>query len=111
MALSHQLLPIGIASAVMGVAAGLVEATSATLILRRVPEHARGPAVGLLLSAIFLGQFLNPWVVDPLRHAYGIQGAFVAVGVAFLVLAGVLMMAQHLLTPAPAEPAQSGAGA
>jgi MFS family permease len=100
MALSHQLLQIGLASAVMGIAAGLVEATAATLILRRVHEHARGPAIGLLLSAIFLGQFLNPWVVDPLRHAFGIQGAFVAVGVVFLLLAGVLMLGHQRMAPA-----------
>jgi MFS family permease len=108
MAMSHELVPIGIASAVMGIAAGLVEATAATLILRRVHEHARGPAVGLLLSAIFLGQFLNPWVVDPLRHAFGIQGAFVAVGVAFLVLAGVLVLGRQRMSLAPSEPARTG---
>jgi MFS family permease len=95
MALSHGLLAIGAGSALMGVAAGLVEATAATVILSRVSEHARPPAVGLLLSAIFLGQFLNPWVVDPLRHALGIQGAFIAVGIAFLAMA-VLLAISHV---------------
>ena len=90
MALSHDALTIGTGSALMGVAAGLVEATSATVILGRVSEHSRAPAIGLLLSAIFLGQFLNPWVVDPLRQAFGIHGAFIAVGVAFLAMAVVL---------------------
>jgi MFS family permease len=90
MALSHGALTIGTGSALMGVAAGLVEATSATVILGRVSEHSRAPAIGLLLSAIFLGQFLNPWVVDPLRQAFGIHGAFIAVGVAFLAMAIVL---------------------
>ena len=90
MALSHGVLTIGAGSALMGVAAGLVEATSATVILSRVSEHSRAPAVGLLLSAIFLGQFLNPWAVDPLRSAFGIHGAFIAVAVAFLAMAVVL---------------------
>lgn len=111
MAMSHQLIQIGVASAVMGVAAGLVEATAATLILRRVHEHARGPAVGLLLSAIFLGQFLNPWVVDPLRHAFGIQGAFIAIGVGFLLLAGILMLGHQRLCAAGGEATQARAPA
>ena len=90
MAMSDSVWTIGGGSALMGVAAGLVEATSATVILSRVSAHARDHAVGLLLSAVFLGQFLNPWVVDPLRQAFGIHGAFIAVGVAFLALAIVL---------------------
>ncbi len=90
MALSHSALTIGAGSALMGVAAGLVEATAATVILARVSEHTRAPAIGVLLSAIFLGQFLNPWVIDPLRQAFGIHGAFIAVGVAFLAMAAVL---------------------
>jgi hypothetical protein len=90
MALSHGVWTIGAGSALMGIAAGLVEATSATVILSRVSEQVRAPAVGFLLSAVFLGQFLNPWLVDPLREAFGIHGAFIAVGVAFLALAVVL---------------------
>jgi MFS family permease len=93
MALAHQLSQIALGSALMGVSAGLVEASAATLILGRVPLHARAPAIGLLLSAVFLGQFLNPWVVDPLRHAFGIHGAFIAVGTAFVALAIVLAVA------------------
>jgi MFS family permease len=95
MAAGHGLPAVATGAAVMGVAAGLVEATLATLLLARVPVHMHSRAMGLLLSAIFLGQFLNPWAVDPLRHAFGIHGAFVGVGVVMLVL-GVLLM---LLTP------------
>lgn len=93
MALSHGFV-IAFGSALMGIAAGLVEATSATIILGRVNEHARSAAIGLLLSSIFLGQFLNPWVVDPLRTLLGINGAFIAVGAAFLVMAVAMLIAR-----------------
>ncbi len=90
MAFGHGFWAVTLGSAVMGVSAGLVEATSATLILSRVPVDMQSRALGLLLSAIFLGQFLNPWVVDPLRQALGIHGAFVAVGGGLIALAILL---------------------
>ena len=92
MALSQGVLKITIGSSIMGIAAGLVEATGATLVLSRVNERARTSAIGLLLSSIFLGQFLNPWVLDPLHTRLGIHGAIVAAGVGFLVLAALLAM-------------------
>ena len=103
MAFGHGLWAVGVGSAVMGVSAGLVEATSATVILSRVPERMRSRALGLLLSAVFLGQFLNPWAVDPLRHAFGIRGAFIAVGVGFLALAFVLALNRARLRAGPAS--------
>jgi MFS family permease len=77
--------------AVMGIGAGLIEATAAMLILATAPETLRARAVGLLLSAVFLGQFLNPLVVDPLRTVFGIHGAFLAVSGAFVLLSLALL--------------------
>jgi len=77
--------------AVMGIGAGLIEATAALLILSRAPERLRARAVGLLLSAVFLGQFLNPLIVDPLRTSWGIHGAFLAVSISFVFLAAALL--------------------
>jgi len=87
MSMAHDGMTIAMASAVMGIGAGLVEATCATLIMARVPLAMRSRALGLLLSAIFFGQFLNPWVVGPLRALFGIDGAFRAIGVLFFLLA------------------------
>jgi MFS family permease len=95
MAAGHGLPAVAGGAAVMGVAAGLVEATMATIILARTPVPMHSRAMGLLLSAIFLGQFLNPWAVDPLRQRFGIHGAFVGVGVVLLALAALLLV----LTP------------
>jgi len=90
MSIARDAIAIGAASAVMGIGAGLVEATCATIIMAKVPSAMRSRAVGLLLSAIFFGQFLNPWVVGPLRILFGIDGAFKAIGILFLLLALII---------------------
>lgn len=100
MAGSRSLAIATLGSAIMGLGAGWVEATGATLVLGRVPEQHRPAAIGALISSIFLGQFLNPWVVDPLRQLWGIEGAFVAVGVVFLLMAVVLAVGRGRRTPA-----------
>jgi len=101
MALSSELSGMVLGSAIMGIAAGWVEATGATLILGRVSEEFRPAAIGTLISSVFLGQFLNPWVVDPLRHAFGIAGAFAAVGAFFCCLAlALVVLVQRETAPA-----------
>jgi MFS family permease len=87
MARLNGIVAMGSASALMGIGAGLVEASCATLIMARCSAEMRSRALGLLLSAVFFGQFLNPWVVAPLRNWFGVEGAFIAVGLLFLVLA------------------------
>lgn len=90
-ALSSSAVPVIIGFVIMGIGAGLIEATAALLILGSATEALRPRAIGLLLSAVFMGQFLNPLVVDPLRRAYGIHGAFLAVSITFAFLALMLL--------------------
>jgi MFS family permease len=75
------------ASGVIGIGSGLVEPIAATIILRQAHESIRARAVGLMLSAIFLGQFLNPLTLAPARHAFGLEGMFMLVGAAYLLAA------------------------
>jgi MFS family permease len=80
-----------IGSAIVGVGAGCAEATIASAILLKSPDRVHGRALGVMVSALFLGQWLNPWVFAPVRGAIGLYGAFVAVGVAFALLAAALL--------------------
>ena len=64
-----------------GFGGGLLNVYFPMLLMGLVPEAARGRALGLLYTAQFLGDFINPFVIYPLRAAMGIHGAFVAVGV------------------------------
>jgi MFS family permease len=85
-------LPLGVAGLalgciVIGAGVGLVEPLTVTLALQRTPAALHTRAIGLLLSSVFLGQFLNPVLVNPLREHFGDAGSFTAVGVFFIALA------------------------
>jgi len=72
---------------VIGAGVGLVEPFTVTLVLQRTVPDSHTRAIGMLLSAVFLGQFLNPVLVGPLRSAFGDVNAFGIVGAFFLCLA------------------------
>jgi MFS family permease len=78
--LSHDRLIAAIGIAITGAGAGWVAPHLSRLVLDRAPEAARGRAVGLNFSAIYLGDFINPYVVPPIAQAVGIHNAFVLIG-------------------------------
>ncbi|ANI79965.1 MFS transporter [Sphingobium sp. EP60837] len=74
---------------VVGVGIGIIEPTVASELLLRTPEPLHDRAMGVNVAAMFLGQFLNPLLLAPVREAYGIAFAFTAVGLAYLLAAGL----------------------
>jgi MFS family permease len=80
------------AAVAIGMGIGVIEPAIASEILRRSPERLHDRAMGLNLGAMFLGQFLNPLVMGPLRLSYGIAAAFAIVGAAFC-MGGVAFLA------------------
>lgn len=102
MALAQSTAGLVLGCVVTGIGAGLVEPITVSLVLAKAPVSMRGRAVGLLLSAVFLGQFINPLAIGPLRSLYDIHGAFYAVGATFIVLA-LLVMAVGKRTVAAQE--------
>jgi MFS family permease len=68
-----------------GMGAGLIMPYFQARILDRVSPAQRGRAIGYLVSAQFLGHFVNPIVTAPLRRWAGLAETF--------LLAGLLMMA------------------
>jgi len=76
---------------VTGIGAGLVEPVTVSLILGRAHPEIRQRAVGLLLSSVFLGQFLNPVVLSPLRAVFDVHGAFVVVGSVFVIFSILIL--------------------
>lgn len=95
----HDMAATAIGFAFAGVSAGLTEPATAMIVLSRAPESMRSRATGLLLSALFLGQFLNPLVVSPLRSAFGVHGAFVVIGAFFVVLGLFVLLCAPRLGP------------
>ncbi|ARS26567.1 hypothetical protein KC8_04590 [Sphingomonas sp. KC8] len=77
--------------AIVGLGAGLVEPNIGSIILGRSPHALHARASSLMISAMFLGQFLNPLAANPLRSGFGTWGAFIGIGSATLV-AGLLIL-------------------
>jgi MFS family permease len=95
----HGVAAMAVSFALIGIGAGLVEPVTLSIVLSKAPKAMQPRAVGMLLSAVFLGQFLNPLVLNPIREGYGISHAFLTVGVAFIALSLVLGL-RHLATRA-----------
>lgn len=74
-----------VSAVILGLGIGMIEPTIASETLRRTPEALHDRAMGVNLAALFLGQFLNPVAMGPLREAWGIRAAFLIVGGAYLV--------------------------
>ena len=81
-------VPIGAGAALMGTGGGLLGPSLIGRLVDRVSDSERAGAVGLFYSCIFIGEFLNPLFMQPVRGAYGSDVAFLALG--GLLLIGVL---------------------
>lgn len=73
--------------AFVGIGAGLSEPAIASLIFARTAAVAHAVAMGLIVSALNAGQFINPLVFAPLRSGLGAPGSFVLVGLALMAVA------------------------
>ncbi len=81
----------GVALIGLGIGPSLPNYT--TYWLGIVPPGLRGRAAGMLTTAFFAGQFASPLITAPLVGTFGLPGAFEALALAQLVLAGVLGLA------------------
>jgi MFS family permease len=78
----------------VGIGAGISEPAVASLIFDRTPAWIHALAMGLIVSALNLGQFVNPLAMAPLRHVAGLAGAFLILA-ALLGAAGLWIMIRH----------------
>ena len=69
-----------------GLGGGILSPHVAAYLLRRASPAARPRAIGFMLTVLFVGDFLNPILVAPIKSAFGIHGAF-------LVVSGLLVIA------------------
>jgi MFS family permease len=87
---------------VIGMGIGVIEPTIASEVLKRTPDVLHDRAMGANIAAMFLGQFLNPLAMRPLREAWGIETAFIIVGTVYLAAAAMFVM-KVLRRAAPRE--------
>jgi predicted MFS family arabinose efflux permease len=78
---------LGLCSALVGAGSGLMQPLTQTAVLRIVSPAAVPKAMGMALGCIFAGQFIHPFVVTPIRTAFGLHNAFLFLGAASLLAA------------------------
>lgn len=89
---SHEVMLTMAGSALAGLGGGCIGPYLATVLLQRAAPEVRGRAAGFMYSAVFLGDFINPLVITPLRTGLGIHHAFLAVAAALAAGALVVLL-------------------
>ena len=98
-----------IGCAMVGVGAGMSEPAIASLVFRRTPPWVHGVAMGLIVSALNIGQFVNPVAFGPLRMVTTLGGALTIVGTT-LTVTGILIALRNRsdLTESHAPESEAG---
>ncbi|WDA36170.1 MFS transporter [Sphingobium sp. YC-XJ3] len=113
MAISPSVLAVGLCAFVNQLGCGLLTPALQAAAMRDLPPHARGRGGGLLITFMFLGQFVCPLVIMTLTNiTSGIDLTFLALGlfsVGSAILAALLPRLSNrpaqLEDQAPSEPA------
>lgn len=89
-----------VAMIIGGLGIGLAFPTAANWMTNAVPQAARGRAVGLASSSIFLGHFTSPFISQPLMQAFGFARGYELfgyglLGLALIVVGGALISARR----------------
>ncbi|RKT54159.1 MFS transporter [Saccharothrix australiensis] len=82
----------GLGMVVVGVGVGLQNPTINGWLVASVSPGARTKALGLLTSALFLGQFSSPLIAQPLIDTVGLGTTFVLAGTLAAVVTGALII-------------------
>jgi MFS family permease len=90
----HQEALLALGCLLNGLGAGMTVPHFSSRIIDKAPIAVRPRALGLMFTMIFAGEFVNPWIVTPIRLWLGISAAFVAIGAAALTAALVLTVFQ-----------------
>jgi MFS family permease len=101
--IANDVYGIGLALLIIGLPTGLMIPHFSSVAIERASAEARGRAVGLITSSIFIGQLSIPLVVEPLHAAFGMKNMFLVLA---LVLASASLLAAFIprfskLQPAP----------
>ncbi len=95
--LSHSWVGSMIGIWVAGLGGGLMSPFFVNTILNRASDAARGTAIGLMYTMMYVGDFANPFFITPLRLQVGNHQVFAYVGV--VLFAFVALQAAIRRTP------------
>jgi MFS family permease len=69
-------------TAAIGVSAAYVKPGALAYLFTILPKSMHGRAAGFIITSLFLGAFLNPFIMAPLIAAFGVAQSFLLLGVA-----------------------------
>lgn len=69
-------------TAAIGVAAAYVKPEALAYLFTILPKSMHGRAAGFIITSLFLGAFLNPFIMSPLIAAFGAAQSFLLLGAA-----------------------------
>jgi MFS family permease len=84
--LAHSAQLFSIGCAITGFGGGLAVPHFLNLVLDRAAAAVRSRALGLAYSAVFLGDFLNPFMIAPISAWLGLAGAFKAIAAVLCIV-------------------------
>jgi len=99
---ANSTLWIVVGTGLAGLAGGYLQIYLTNLVLQKAPTHLRSECVGYLYSAMFIGMFIDPYLVTPLREAVGNHEAFLVVG-GILLTSAIVLLIRGRLKPATTE--------
>lgn len=94
--LSHDPFTAALGCAITGFGGGLSVPHFLNMVLDRAAPAVRSRALGMAYSALFLGDFLNPFLMAPLTALAGIHGAFLTVGACLAAAAAFQVMRRKM---------------
>ncbi|WP_370008667.1 MFS transporter [Sinorhizobium fredii] len=96
------------ATAITGISMGMTTPNLSASLLAIAPPSLRGRLSGALIASIFAGQFLSPFISQPLIRSWGYATTFSGAG-ALLVAVGVACYWRRSLVAARGQPREDTA--
>ena len=85
--LSHSVAMTTVGVGLSGLGGGFLIPFATNLVVNRAAPEARGRALGFFYMATYIGNFLNPPIMTPIREAIGNHQTFMTLGVVLIVAA------------------------
>lgn len=85
----------------LGVGMGLTTLWNWTM--RRAAKDVVPHALGLMMTCMYLGGAISPFLLAPARAAFGLRGQYFAIAITVLVIVTLLTLVQRRREPVPAE--------
>jgi len=75
---------------IAGIGVGLLMPLGNLWIMELAPENKRGVMVGNVTTAVFLGQFMSPLILQPIINAVGIGNVFLLAGYIMIIFTVII---------------------